>query len=90
MVEGWCHPSLARSGVRLGDVMVLAEVISDSFTWVGLDEVPSHFGIIAEMKKVEEWYFAWCPIAWVGRQEVAGVGSSRCESVAVETETSVG
>ncbi len=49
MVKDWCHLSLACTGVCARDIMVLPYVISNSFTWIGGDEVPLEFGGNGEM-----------------------------------------
>ena len=49
MAKDWCHPSLACTRVRTWDVVVLAEVISDCFTWVDFYEVPPELGGVGKM-----------------------------------------
>ncbi len=49
MTEDWGHPTLACTGVRAWNVVILVEIISDSFTWIGFDEVPPEFGGVGKM-----------------------------------------
>ncbi len=63
MVKDWRHLDFTCAGFGPWNVMVLVEVISDSFTWNGLDEIPSEFVGVGDMKDMKERYFAWCHIA---------------------------